>query len=224
MARTLSHMHGRASVRKRTLPCRWRRGDWVLSIDADERVSPALAREIKAAIAAPRADAYEIPRITSFLGRDMRGAGGRPDYVLRLFRRGAARFTDDLVHERVVCDGQIARLTTPLHHHSVTRLEDAISRIDRYSTAGAEMLIASGRRVSFMSGIGHGLWTFIRVYFLAIRNRRQVEDTTVNEVVVSFLYEVLSGVMVSTTTPSISTWKASVDWSEFSWATVMFRS
>lgn len=141
-------------------------GDWILSVDADERISPALAAEIKSAIAAPRADAYEIPRITSFLGRDMKRAGGTQDFVLRLFRRGAARFTDDLVHERVVCDGQVARLATPMQHHSVTRLEDALARIDRYSTASALMLIESGRKVSFMSGIGHGLWTFIRVYFL----------------------------------------------------------
>jgi glycosyltransferase involved in cell wall biosynthesis len=141
-------------------------GDWILSIDADERISPALAAEIKAAIATPRADAYEIPRITSFLGRDMKRAGGGQDFVLRLFRRGTARFTDDLVHERVVCDGPVVRLTTPMQHHSVARLEDALARIDRYSTASALMLIESGRKVTFMSGIGHGLWTFIRVYFL----------------------------------------------------------
>ena len=143
-------------------------GEWVLSIDADERVSAALAREIMAAIAAPRADGYEIPRMSSFLGRDIRRGGLSPDYVLRLFRRGTARFTADLVHERLVCTGAVARLRAPLHHHTVTRLEEAISRIDRYSTAGAEMLLASGRRVSFMSGIGHGLWTFFRVYVLRL--------------------------------------------------------
>lgn len=142
-------------------------GDWVLSIDSDERVDPALAREIQDAITSPRADAYEIPRVSRFLGREMHHAGGA-DFVLRLFRRGAARFTDDLVHERVVCGGKVARLAAPLQHHSVGRLEDAISRIDRYSTAGAEMLVASGRRVSFMSGIGHGLWTFIRVYVVKL--------------------------------------------------------
>jgi glycosyltransferase involved in cell wall biosynthesis len=141
-------------------------GDWVLSLDADERISPALAAEINSAIAASKADGYEIPRVTRFLGRDMKQAGGSQDFVLRLFRRGAAHFTDDLVHERAVCGGPVARLTTPMQHHSVVRLEDALSRIDRYSTAGALMLIQSGRKVSFMSGIGHGFWTFIRVYFL----------------------------------------------------------
>ena len=139
-------------------------GDWVLSIDADERVSPALAREIEHAIAEGRADGYEIPRLSSFVGREMRHSGWLPDYVLRLFRRGKARFSDDLVHERVICDGPVVRLTETLAHHSVTRLEQALSRVDRYSTAGAEMLLASGRRVSF----AHGIWSFFRAYVLRL--------------------------------------------------------
>ena len=141
-------------------------GDWVLSIDADERVSPALAREIVDAVAVASVDGYEIPRHSSFLGREMRRGGLFPDYVLRLFRREKARFSDDLVHERVICEGALARLHEPLQHRTVVRLEDAISRIDRYSTAGAAMLVASGRRVSFASGIGHGVWTFFRAYIL----------------------------------------------------------
>jgi glycosyltransferase involved in cell wall biosynthesis len=143
-------------------------GDWVLSIDADERVSPALAREIEQAIADGRADGYEFPRLSSFVGREMRHSGWFPDYVLRLFRRGKARFSDDLVHERVICEGQVGRLTEHLAHHSVTRLEQAISRIDRYSTAGAEMLVASDRPVSFAHGITHGLWSFFRAYVLRL--------------------------------------------------------
>jgi glycosyltransferase involved in cell wall biosynthesis len=141
-------------------------GDWILSIDADERVSPELARELRAVVASPYHDGYEIRRVSSFLGRDM---GLRfPDYVLRLFRRGKARFSDDLVHERVVCDGTVGRIETPLQHDAVSQLEQAIDRIDRYSTASAQMLVKSGRRVSFMSGIGHGLWTFFRVYVLRL--------------------------------------------------------
>ena len=143
-------------------------GEWVLSIDADERVSPALANEIQSVIASPTADAYEIPRVSSFLGRDMGRSGLFPDHVLRLFRRGAARFTNDLVHERVVCDGTVARLATPLQHDAVSRLEEAIGRINRYSTDSADMLMASGRRVGFSSGITHGLWTFFRAYVLRL--------------------------------------------------------
>jgi glycosyltransferase involved in cell wall biosynthesis len=141
-------------------------GDWVLSIDADERVSEALAREIQAAVAKGEADGYELPRLSSFLGREMRHSGWYPDYVLRLFRRGRARFSDDLVHERVICDGPVARLSGMLHHRPVLRLEDALRRADGYSTAGAAMIVRSGRRVSFASGITHGLWTFFRTYVL----------------------------------------------------------
>jgi glycosyltransferase involved in cell wall biosynthesis len=139
-------------------------GDWVLSIDADERVTPALAHAIEAATGRQGVNGYEMPRRSSFLGREMRHSGWSPDYVLRLFRRGRARFTDDLVHERVVCDGQVGRLAESLLHYPVIGLEDAVGRMDRYSTAGAEMLVASGRRISFGSGIAHGLWSFLRAY------------------------------------------------------------
>jgi glycosyltransferase involved in cell wall biosynthesis len=141
-------------------------GNWVLSIDADERVSEALANEIKAAVANGAADGYELPRLSSFLGREMRHSGWYPDHVLRLFRRGKARFSDDLVHERVICDGPVARLAGTLHHAPVARLEDALRRADGYSTAGAAMIVASGRRVLFASGISHGLWSFFRTYVL----------------------------------------------------------
>lgn len=141
-------------------------GEWVLSLDADERVSDALRGEIRAAIARGEADGYEMPRLSTFCGRAMRHSGWYPDYVLRLFRKNKGRFSDDIVHEHVVCDGRVARLKEPLLHFPVMRLEDALSRMDRYSTAGAEALVASGKSISFMSGIAHGLYTFMRTYFL----------------------------------------------------------
>jgi glycosyltransferase involved in cell wall biosynthesis len=141
-------------------------GEWVLSIDADERVSPELAQEIHRVIAAGAAECYEIPRRSTFCGRLMGRSGWSTDYVLRLFRRDKAYFSADLVHERVVASGTVARLNTPLLHDPVRRLEDALSRMDRYSTAGAEQLVAAGKRVSFISGISHGLWAFVRLYLL----------------------------------------------------------
>lgn len=143
-------------------------GEWVLSLDADERVSPELASQIAQAVSGGQADGYEMPRLSSFCGRPMRHSGWYPDYVLRLFRRGRARFSNDLVHERVICEGNVARLSAPLIHHPVERLEDALSRMDRYSTAGADMLVQSGRRVSFMTGILRGWWAFVRTYILRL--------------------------------------------------------
>ncbi len=141
-------------------------GSWVISIDADERVTPELAAAIKGAIAKAGADAWAFPRRSSFCGRTMRHSGWYPDYVLRLFRRGKARFDDVIVHERVICTGKLKRLPQPLVHYPVHRLEDAISRMDRYSTASAKALDAHGRRVSFFTGIGHGLFSFFRTYIL----------------------------------------------------------
>jgi glycosyltransferase involved in cell wall biosynthesis len=141
-------------------------GDWVLSVDADERVSPALATELARAMQEGKADGYEMPRLSSFCGRPMRHSGWYPDHVLRLFRRGKARFSDDAVHERVVCNGPVARLGEPLLHAPVRRLEDALSRMDRYSTANAQMMIASGRHVWFVTGIVRGLYTFFSTYVL----------------------------------------------------------
>ena len=143
------------------------RGDWALSIDADERVSAPLAAEILSTIRSASACGYEIGRLSTFLERPMRHSGWFPDYVLRLFRREKARFSDDLVHERVICEGPIGRLSGVLDHHPVLRLEDALRRVDSYSTAGAEMLAAS-RRVSFSSGITHGMWSFLRAYVVKL--------------------------------------------------------
>jgi glycosyltransferase involved in cell wall biosynthesis len=141
-------------------------GTWVLSLDADERVSAELAAAIKTAIADPTADGWEFPRLSSFCGRQMRHSGWYPDYVLRLFRRGTASFSDVIVHERVLCPGTVKRLRSPLIHHPVLKLEDALSRMDRYSTASAKAIVASGRKVSLMTGIGHGLYSFFKTYVL----------------------------------------------------------
>jgi glycosyltransferase involved in cell wall biosynthesis len=143
-------------------------GDWVLLLDADEIVPPALAQQIRQAMAEGRADGYEVPRLSSFCGRQMRHSGWYPDYVLRLFRRTRGRFSNHLIHTRVICDGKVARLSEPLIHHPVRRLEQSLSKMDTYSTAGAEEAVAAGKRVSFASGITNGLWTFFRVYILRL--------------------------------------------------------
>jgi len=121
-------------------------GDWVLSLDADEEVSPALAAEIQALLAGdPPFSAYRIPRLNHFLGRPLRHGGYWPDPKLRLFRRGAARFEDRLVHEAMQSPGPIGTLENPLLHHCYATLQDYIEHMNRYSTAGAQMLLSAGR-------------------------------------------------------------------------------
>jgi glycosyltransferase involved in cell wall biosynthesis len=141
-------------------------GEWVLSLDADERVTPELHAEIVAVINNGSLDGYEIPRLSSFCGRYMHHSGWYPDYVNRLFRRGHGRFTDDLVHERVIISGTLGRLKHNLLHESFRDLAQLLGKMNHYSSAGAEMMTQKGRDASLSQAIFHGLWAFIRSYFL----------------------------------------------------------
>lgn len=121
-------------------------GDWVLSLDADEEVSPALATEIQALLeSSPARDAYWIPRRNYFLGRPLRHGGFYPDRKLRLFRRGSAHFAERAVHETLACAGPTGILRNDLLHHAYPTLASYIDHMNRYSTLGAEMLVAQGR-------------------------------------------------------------------------------
>jgi glycosyltransferase involved in cell wall biosynthesis len=141
--------------------------EWVLSLDADERVTPELRQEIAAVVAAggPH-DAYEMARLSSYCGHFMRHGGWWPDRVTRLFRRGSARFSDDLVHERVVVKGSTGRLKGHLLHRAYEDLEEVLRKTDQYSTAGASMRHAAGERGSVTRAVAHGLWAFFRTYVL----------------------------------------------------------
>lgn len=140
--------------------------DWILSIDADERVTPELAKEIRDVLGAePRYQAYKIPRLSWYCGRFIKHSGWHPDYVLRLFNRQSARFSEDLVHERVLYDGEIHRLDNSLLHYSFQNFSQVLSKIDRYSSASAEQLYLRGKKSSLVKALGHGLWAFIQTYF-----------------------------------------------------------
>lgn len=141
-------------------------GDWVLSLDADERISPELRREIAVAIATATSDVYEMPRRSWYCGRPMRHSGWWPDYVPRLFRRGSARFSDDAVHERLCFEGKAGRLREPIEHLSFRTLDQVLDKMNRYSSAGAQTMQRRGKRGSLGAAVGHGLWSFVRTYIL----------------------------------------------------------
>ncbi len=145
-------------------------GDWVLSLDADEWVDERLAAAIRAVIADPSAaPVWRMPRRSRYCGQVMRHSGWWPDHVTRLWRRGAARFSDDLVHERVLCAGtRPATLAAALDHESFAGFEQVIEKMNRYSTDGAAMMHARGRRGSVGRALLHGLWTFLRTYVLRL--------------------------------------------------------
>jgi glycosyltransferase involved in cell wall biosynthesis len=142
-------------------------GDWILILDADERVGEALREEMRRVLADPAAPpVWEMPRHSSYCGRPIRHSGWRPDYVARLFRRGAARVSENRVHERLLFEGRPGRFRAPLLHDTHRSLEEVLDKINRYSSLGAEDYAARGRRGGLGRAIGHGLWAFLRTYCL----------------------------------------------------------
>jgi glycosyltransferase involved in cell wall biosynthesis len=150
-------------------------GRWVLSLDADERVSEALAAAIRAAVA-PGAETAEVPtegpagyqlsRLSRFCGQWMRHGDWYPDRVTRLFLRGRARFTDDLVHERLDVQGPVGRLPGDLLHETMPTLHDALDKMNRYSSGRALDKVRAGRRGGLGTALAHGVWAFLRAYLL----------------------------------------------------------
>lgn len=141
-------------------------GDWVLSLDADERLTQDLVNEIRFALTNESISAWTIPRLSSYCGRFLRHGGWYPDYVLRLFKRGTAKFTNDTVHEKLVAEGRVGRLTHPILHYSFKDFSEVLDKVDRYSSLSATALYQKGKRVNPLHAITHGGWAFLRTYFI----------------------------------------------------------
>lgn len=142
------------------------RSDWVLSLDADERISDSLRTEILQAIAAPFADGYRLPRLSAMCGHFIHHGGWRPDYTLRLVKREKAGFTDHFLHAHMTVDGTRADLKSSIIHYSYRNLDDVLEKLNRYSSGNAKDLYTQGKQASFSKAILHGLWAFIRTYFM----------------------------------------------------------
>lgn len=141
--------------------------EWVLSLDADERVTPGLRSEIESALNdAHGHDAFRVPRLSSFCGRYMRHSGWYPDFVTRLFQRGSARFSDDLVHESLIVNGSVGKLRQPLLHETFRDLEELLAKINQYTTAGARMLNEKNKTATLKKAVGHAVWAFFRTYII----------------------------------------------------------
>jgi glycosyltransferase involved in cell wall biosynthesis len=142
-------------------------GDWILALDADERVSEPLRAEIVATLAGqPAHTGYLIPRRNFFQGAWVRHGGWYPDHQLRLFRRGRGRFTTSAVHESVRVDGSVGRLRAPLDHQSYRGIEDFVARANRYSELAARELAAAGRGGSLADLLLRPAWRFVSMYVL----------------------------------------------------------
>lgn len=150
--------------------------DWILSLDADERVPPDLADEIRQLLRSePDAYGYRIPRVTFHLGRWIRTTDFYPDYQTRLYNRRHARWQGQLVHESVQVDGPRGQLQHEIQHHSFRDLSDQLDRINHYSTLSARQMHKAGTRSSGWHILVHPLAAFLRNYVL----RRGFMDGTV---------------------------------------------
>jgi glycosyltransferase involved in cell wall biosynthesis len=139
--------------------------DWILSLDADERVTPALGDEIRGTLAAaPAAPAYRMPRVTWHLGRWIRTTDWYPNYQVRLYNRAAARWTGLYVHETLSADGPAGTLRGELQHFPYHNVADHLETIDRYTTYAARQMREKGETSGLLQLAGHPPLAFLRNY------------------------------------------------------------
>jgi glycosyltransferase involved in cell wall biosynthesis len=138
--------------------------DWVLCLDADERVSDALRVSIVAELEAPRGFVYSMPRCNRFLGRWLRHGEGYPDWNTRLFHRAHARWSDDPVHEHVLTTAPVIRLAGDLMHESAESLERYLDKQNRYTTLQAERMLAEGHGAGALHLVFSPLVRFLKFY------------------------------------------------------------
>jgi glycosyltransferase involved in cell wall biosynthesis len=145
-------------------------GDWVLWLDADERVTEALSKEIQDALGQGVVGfaGFEVSRKAFFLGKWIKHCGWYPGYVLRLFRRGAGEWSNKRVHEHLKIDGKTGRLNADLLHYTDPNLWHYFEKLNRYTTLAAEDLTESGERFRMSQLTMRPAWLFLRMYFLKL--------------------------------------------------------
>ena len=149
--------------------------DWIFSLDADERIPPALATEIRGVLSSePPMRGYRVPRVTFHLGRWIRTTDFYPDFQTRLYDRRAARWRGKYVHESVAVDGPVGRLRHDLEHYSFRDLRDQLDRVNHYTTLAARQMHEAGRRAGPLDLLVHPPAAFLRNYVL----RRGMLDGT----------------------------------------------
>jgi glycosyltransferase involved in cell wall biosynthesis len=141
--------------------------DWILSIDADERVTPELAAEIRATLQhEPTARGFRIPRVTFHLGRWIRTTDWYPDHQLRLYDRQTAEWTGRHVHEGVTVTGTVGRLRNELQHYAYRDIAEHMETIDHYTTLAARQMFEQGRRATLVDMAVQPTFAFFRNYIL----------------------------------------------------------
>ena len=142
------------------------KGEWIYSLDADERITPELAAEIRQVIQAGEFLVFNVPRRSLFVNKFMRHSGWWPDRTRRLFKRGEAKFTTHEIHANLISQHPVGKLNAHMIHYSYRNLHDVLEKMNRYSSGRARDLESQGKKSSLLSAVGHGLWSFIRTYFI----------------------------------------------------------
>lgn len=143
--------------------------DWVLSVDADEVISDKLKEEIKKTIEKDEAsDGYYIPRLSNFLGKWIKHSGWYPDYILRLFKKNKARFDQSLLHEKVILDGEVGFLKNEILHYTDPDIHHYLSKLDKYTTLGAEKLFQEGKSTTLFDLILRPPAIFLKMFIASI--------------------------------------------------------
>jgi glycosyltransferase involved in cell wall biosynthesis len=154
-------------ARQKNLAQEKARGPWILNVDADERVTPELKKEILSVFKNESLCAgYKIPRKNYFRGQWIRHGGWYPNHQLRLYRKEAGAFAQREVHEQVVVQGKIGTLKAPLEHFTYDSLSDYLIRMDRYSDLSAKQYRLEGKKVSWPEILFRTKFTFFKMWIL----------------------------------------------------------
>jgi glycosyltransferase involved in cell wall biosynthesis len=137
---------------------------WIFSIDADERVTPKLADEIRTTVLNPRHNAYALKRKNLYRGKWIKRGGWWPDKVKRLFKKDTANFNDAVIHDAIQVDGSVGELINPLIHYPRRSAIDFAERAVRYSEATAREKFEQGQTIGWAGAIGHTVFAFIDAY------------------------------------------------------------
>ncbi len=141
--------------------------DWILSIDADEEVTPELAKRIESVIVDPNAlDGYHINRISFYLTKWIRHSGWDKDSPLRLFRKGKGHFNDKLVHESILVTGRTGHINELLKHYTYPDLTSYIHKMNSYADYWAEDQFRNGKRAQIHDAVFHSISKFLQMYFI----------------------------------------------------------
>lgn len=146
------------------------RNEWVLILDADERLTAEGAEILTAALTSDCRDtaAFLLQRKNFLHGRWIRHSGWWPDPLVRLVKPAEGRFSPDMVHECWLTDGKVSPLACVIEHHSFRNYDEMIRKLQHYSTLGARQMASAGEKTSVISPLTHGIWTFMQTYFLKL--------------------------------------------------------